>query len=111
MAESAEQAYIASAAMYEVGAGGVTLEAVYTWSKRWAEAEADGAALAIREKAFLAHRERMSLLKDKVEFKYKQALPGGEKDKYYASRYYFAEADSLLRNCAKRANIIQITNP
>src|SRR5215475_6571763 len=63
MIDNARQAYVASIAMYDVGAGGVTLESVYLWSKRWAEAQAEGEPLKVREKAFLAHRERMELLK------------------------------------------------
>ena len=63
MIDNARQAYVASVAMYDVGAGGVTLESVYLWSKRWAEAQADGALLKVREKSYLEHRERMSLIK------------------------------------------------
>ena len=104
MIDNARQAYVASVAMYDVGAGGVTLESVYLWSKRWAEAEADGALLKVREKSYLEHRERMSLLKNKVEAKHKAAAAGGEQDKYIASLYYLAEAESLLRKCVKRDN-------
>ena len=103
MIDNARQAYVASVAMYDVGAGGVTLESVYLWSKRWAETEADGALLKVREKSYLEHRERMSLLKDKMEAKHKAAA-GGEVDKYFSSIYYLAEAESLLRKCVNRDN-------
>jgi hypothetical protein len=48
----------------------------------------------------------MSLLEDKVEAKHKAAAGGGEEDKYFASLYYLAEAESLLRKCVKRDNQI-----
>ena len=104
MIDNARHAYMESVAMYDDRAGGITLESVYLWSKRWAEAQADGVPLEIREKAFLAHRERMELLKKKVDAKHKAAAAGGEEDKYCASHYYFAEAESLLGKCANQAN-------
>jgi hypothetical protein len=100
MIDAAHKAFEASSAMYEVGAGGVTLEGVYTWSRRWAEAGADGAAPNVRHKAYLAHSLRMNQLHDKVEAKYKAAAIGGEKDKYWASFYYKAEAEQMLKKDA-----------
>jgi len=102
MNDAAQKAYEASAAMYEVGAGGVTLEAVYTWSRRWAETEADGATPAESRKTLLAHRDRMKTLNEKVTAKYQTGAVGGEKDKYQASRFYLAEAESWLLKNAKK---------
>jgi hypothetical protein len=102
MIDAAQKAYEASAAMYDVGAGGVTLEAVYTWSKRWAEAEADVATPAESRKALLGHRDRMKTLNEKVTAKYQTGAAGGEKDRYYASQFYLAEAEFWLLKNAKK---------
>jgi hypothetical protein len=96
MIDAAGKALEASAALYEVGAGGVTLEGVYSWSRRWADAQADGAAKGEQVKAFIAHRDRMQKLFEKVKGKFDSGVAGGERDKYEAARYYAAEADCLL---------------
>src|SRR5262245_8816131 len=92
MIDAAGKAFEASAAMYEVGAGGVTLEGVYTWSRRWADASPKGEQL----KAYTAHRDRMKDLLEKVKAKFDTGVAGGTKDRYEAARYYAAEADYLL---------------
>jgi hypothetical protein len=92
MIDAAGEAYEASAAMYDVGAGDVTLEGVYTWSRRWADAAPKGEQL----KAYTAHRDRMKNLLAKVKAKFETGLAGGTKDRYAAARYYAAEADYLL---------------
>jgi len=96
MVETAQKTYEASRAMWNVGAGGVTLEAAYIWSKRWADAEADGAAPGARRKAYLAHAQRMKQLNDIISVKHQVAAVGGEEDKLQATRYYLAEAEYLL---------------
>jgi len=96
MTETAEKAYEASMAMWGVGAGGVTLEAVYTWSRRWAEAEADGVGPEARRKAYAAHLLRMRKIREMVGIKHDQAVAGGEEDKFQAARYYLAEAEYWL---------------
>lgn len=96
MIDAASKAFEAVAALYDIGAGGVTLEGVYTWSRRWADAQADGAPKGDRVKAYMAHRDRMKQLLDKVKRKFETGLAGGEKDKYEAARYYVAEAEYLL---------------
>jgi len=92
MIDAAGNAFEASAALYEVGAGGVTLEGVYIWSRRWADAAPKGEQL----KAYTAHRDRMKNLLDKVKVKFDTGVAGGTKDRYEAARYYAAEADYLL---------------
>jgi len=96
MIDAAENASEASAALHEIGAGGVTLEGVYTWSRRWADAQALDAPKGEQMKAYMAHRDRMKLLFLKVKAKHDTGVAGGEKDKYEAARYYAAEANSLL---------------
>src|SRR5262245_41442982 len=100
MIDAAGKAYEAAITMYEIGTGGATSEAVYTWSRRWADAEANGAPRAEQVKVFMAHRDRMKKLLEKVNVKFKIGLDGGEKDKYEAARYYAAEADYLLLKMA-----------
>ena len=96
MIDAAEHAYEASAALYEVGAGGVTLEGVYTWSRRWADAQAEGAPLGEQVKTNMAHRDRMKTLFDRVKRRFDNGIVGGERDKYEAARYYVAEAECRL---------------
>ena len=96
MIDAAGNASEASSALYELGAGGVTLEGVYIWSRRWADAQALDAPLSEQVKAYRAHRDRMKLLFAKVKTKHDTAGAGGEKDKYEAARYYLAEANSRL---------------
>ena len=100
MIDAAGKAYEAAIAMYEVGAGGVTSESLYTWSRRWTDAQADGAPRAEQVKFFMAHRDRMKKLLENVNAKFRNGLNGGEKDKYEAARYYAAEADYLLLKMA-----------
>jgi len=99
MFDAAEKAYEASAAMYEVGAGGVTLEGVYTWSRRWADAAPKGEQL----RAYAAHRDRMKNLLDSMKMKFDKGVAGGTKDRYEAARYYAAEADYLLLKMTSNA--------
>lgn len=96
MIETAQKACEASTALWGVGAGGVTLEAVYTWSRRWAEAEADGASPEARHKAYAAHLLRMRKIREIVGMKHDQAVAGGEEDRFQAARYYLAEAEYWL---------------
>jgi len=96
MIDAAGNASEASAALYEVGAGGVTLEGVYIWSRRWADAQALDAPKGEQVKAYMAHRDRMKLLFAKVKAKFDTGVAGGTKDRYEAARYYLAEANSLL---------------
>jgi len=96
MIEAAGKAYEASCALWQVGAGEVTVEAIYTWSRRWAEAEAEGAAAADQLKAYTLHRDRMRNLLATVSDRRTQGLNGGQEDRYQAARYYLAEADYLL---------------
>jgi hypothetical protein len=96
MIDAAQKAYEASLALWSVGAGGVTFESVYTWSRRWADAQADGADRGKQVKAYMAHRDRMNSLHDFVKKKSEIGAAGGERDKYEAAKYYAAEAEHLL---------------
>jgi hypothetical protein len=100
MIDAAGKAYEAAIAMYDVGAGGITSEAIYTWSRRWADAEASGAPRAEQVKVFMAHCDRMKKLLEKVSLKFQNGFNGGEKDKVEAARYYATEADYLLLKTA-----------
>jgi len=95
MIDSAHRAYEASAASWEA-VNGATVEGVYTWSRRWADAEADGAPKGEQVKACMAHRDRMKKALVTVGKLHDAGEVGGEKDKWEAARYYVAEADYLL---------------
>jgi len=96
MVDAARDASEKIAACYDIGALSVTLEDVYTWSRRWADAQADGAPKGEQVKAYMAHRDRMKLLFAKVKRKHDDGVVGGENPRYEAARYYAAEATYLL---------------
>jgi hypothetical protein len=95
MVEAAQKAYEASMAMWQVGAGGVTLEGIYTWSRRWAEAAAEGARPGDRLHAYMLHCDRMRDLLRAITDKHNEGIPGGELDKFEAAKFYLAEAEYL----------------
>lgn len=95
MADVAAKTYEATAASYEMGTE--IMANVYVWSRRWLDAERALATSDREELAALkAHRERMKLLMRKVRALYVTGSKGGEAEKYYASRYYLAEANAWL---------------
>ena len=96
MIDAAGEASETVTACYDIGAAGVTLEEVYTWSRRWADAQADGAPKGEQVKAYMAHRDRMKKLFDKVKRRHDDGVVGGEKPRYEAAQYYAAEATYLL---------------
>jgi len=96
MIDAAVKASEAVTVLYDIGAGGVTLEGVYTWSRRWADAQGDGAPKGEQVKAYMAHRDRMKKLFDKVKRRHDDGVVGGEKPRYEAAQYYAAEATYLL---------------
>ncbi|HET6881439.1 MAG TPA: hypothetical protein VFI31_14850 [Pirellulales bacterium] len=95
MAVAAEKTYQATAAGYDMGTE--VLANVYVWSRRWLDAERKLAKNEAEDLVALkAHRERMKLLMTKVRALFNLGAKGGEQERYFATRYYLAEANALL---------------
>jgi hypothetical protein len=95
MIDTAEMAWKASRSAYD--AGTTAMDPVYTWSQHWLHASLAGAAnQKQRLTAYLAHRERMQDLFNKVEALHQARSKGGEANKYFAAKFYLAEADMWL---------------
>ena len=95
MVAAAEKTYEAAAAGYD--AGTATTADVYTWSRRWAVSER-GLAETKRDEAaaLMGHWRRMGRLNSKVEALWRNGVRGGENEKYFATKYYLAEAELML---------------
>jgi beta-lactamase regulating signal transducer with metallopeptidase domain len=95
MLEAAKKAYEATAAGYD--AGTAPLPDLYVWSRRWLEAERNLAkTLKDQRSALMQHWDRMSVTHRKVAAMYFAGSKGGEVEKYYATKFYLAEAEMWL---------------
>lgn len=95
MLEAAAKTYEATAAGYD--AGTAPGQDVYIWSRRWLDAERSLAKNDHHQLAALtAHWERMHTLYRKIEALYRHGSKGGEAEKYFAMRFYVAEAELFL---------------
>jgi beta-lactamase regulating signal transducer with metallopeptidase domain len=95
MLEAAAKTYEATAAGYD--AGTAPGQDVYVWSRRWLDAERSLAKNNRDQLAALtAHWERMRALYRRVEALYRHGSKGGELEKYFALRFYVAEAELFL---------------
>jgi len=109
----AAHAYEATKASYEVGTS--VMADVYVWSRRWLDAERNLAQTDADEIASLrAHRERMKNLFLKVNALFMFRVKGAEPPKFFAAKYYLAEADVWLaaaksRDAAKPAPIKNVS--
>lgn len=94
-AEAAEKAYECYLSSYD--AGTAVSSDVYTWSRHWAEAERALAKDKDAERAALKdHRDRMERLFRKVNALYREGVKGGEAERFYAAKFYLAEAEVWL---------------
>ncbi len=101
MVDDAAKAYEASKASYDVGTE--VMSNVYVWSRRWLEAERALAQTDEEEIAALrAHRERMRRLFLLINAFYTAGTRGGETPKFFATKYYLAEADVWLAAAKNR---------
>jgi hypothetical protein len=102
MLEAAKKTYEATNAGYY--AGTAPGPDVYVWSRRWLEAER---SLAKNDRdqlaALTAHWERMQSLYKRVERLYRAGSKGGESEKYFALRFYVAEAELFLADAGGAA--------
>jgi hypothetical protein len=82
-AEAAQATYEQAAKQFEAGTG--TVEAVYSWSVRWMNAQAD------KQAAARDHLTRMKALEEKVKTRVDSGMsPAADKS---AALYYRAEAE------------------
>ncbi|HUY90131.1 MAG TPA: hypothetical protein VMV10_15445 [Pirellulales bacterium] len=95
MLDAAQKTHEAVNAGYD--AGTATAPEVYAWSLRWAGAERKLAKTKRDEiAALMAHWRRMANLHAKIEALWRAGARGGENEKYYAAKYYLAEAELML---------------
>ena len=93
--DAAQKTHEAVRAGYD--AGTATDSDVYLWSLRLAGAERKLAQTQRDEiAALMAHWRRMANLHAKIEALWRNGSRGGENEKYYAAKYYLAEAELLL---------------
>ncbi|HVA47739.1 MAG TPA: M56 family metallopeptidase [Pirellulales bacterium] len=103
MAAAAAKTFEATRASYDVGTE--VMSNVYVWSRRWLEAERALAETDAQELAALrAHRQRMKQLMLKVRAFYVTGSRGGEEPKFYATKFYLAEADAWLESAKNRGH-------
>lgn len=103
MSYTAAKAYEATAAGYDVGTE--ILANVHLWSRRWLEAERALAETDAEEIAAIqAHRQRMKLLLRKVKALNDHGVKGGEQEKFFAAKYYLAEANAWLTAARHRGD-------
>ena len=95
MLEAAKNTLEATKAGYD--AGTAPMPDVYVWSQRVAEAER---ALAKNKRdeiaALMGHWRRMGTLHGKVGALYRAGSKGGEAERFFATKYYLAEAELRL---------------
>ncbi len=95
MLEAAKKTYEATAAGYD--AGTAPLADLFIWSRHWLEAEQKLAdSKAERQAALLGHWQRMKIAHRKVAQLYRAGSKGGEDEKYFATKFYLAEAELWL---------------
>jgi beta-lactamase regulating signal transducer with metallopeptidase domain len=95
MIDAAKKAFSASQAAYD--AGTITMDNVYVWSRHWLQASLAGATnQKQRLDGYLDHRARMMQLFKKTSALFHAGSKGGEADKYYATKFYVAEAETWL---------------
>jgi len=98
LVEAAKKAYEAKAAAYESGLTN-DVEALYSWSRRWMEAELHSAAKEDdRIAAYTAHLDRMKPLAEKIAVRMQAGARGGTPDNQDAANYFVAEAKTWVRN-------------
>lgn len=101
MEETAAKTYEATKASYDMGTE--IMANLYVWSRRWLDAERALTKTDAEELAALrAHRERMKKLMMKVRALYATGSKGGEAERFFASKYYLAEADTWLAAAKNR---------
>lgn len=95
MTDDAAKTYVATKAGYDVGTA--MMSEVYVWSRRWLDAERAMATSDAEDiSAVRAHRERMKQLMLKVRALYITGTKGGEMEKFFATKFYVAEADAWV---------------
>ena len=95
MLEAAKKTYEATAAGYD--AGTAPLADLFIWSRHWLQAEQKLAkAKAERQAALLGHWQRMKKTNEKVAALYRAGSKGGELERYFATKFYLAEAELWL---------------
>jgi beta-lactamase regulating signal transducer with metallopeptidase domain len=101
MVAEAERTYEATSAHFNVGYG--TPDELYVWSNRWRLAATRAANnQQQREIAYQEHLDRMKQLQASVKALYDANAKGGEPAKYFATRFYVAEAELLLLEAKER---------
>ena len=85
MVQASQKAYESTLAAYR--AGDADIEDVYTWSKRWMNAD--------HKSSRVDHLTRMVELHQHVAKLHREDRRGGEATRYYATLYYVAEAQAL----------------
>jgi hypothetical protein len=95
MLEAAKKTYGAIA--FGNDAGTAAFADLYTWSRRWLEA-AKSIAKSDQEQlaALREHRERVNRIHQQIAALHRAAAKGGEDEKFYATKYYLAEAELWL---------------
>jgi hypothetical protein len=99
MIDTATKAFQANQAAYDVGR--VDLGQLYSWSRRWLDAESLGAAAQERQQAAQRHLERMQALHRRVTPLYEGGRVGGESENFHATEYFVAEAKLILDRSAQ----------
>ncbi|HWB09622.1 MAG TPA: M56 family metallopeptidase [Pirellulales bacterium] len=101
MVDDAANTYQATMTAYMVGEA--IMADVYVWSRRWLDAERAIANTEADEIAALRdHRERMKRLFLQVNALYTDGVRGGERPKFFATKYYLHEADVWLAAAKNR---------
>jgi beta-lactamase regulating signal transducer with metallopeptidase domain len=95
MINDAKTTFRATQAAYD--AGTVSMEPLYTWSRKWLQATLDVTAKRDeRLAAYQEHRDRMKQLYNEVHAKFLVGAKGGEAERNYAAKFYLAEANLWL---------------
>ena len=104
MLKEAAEAYDAYEANYY--AERALLHEVYDWSVRWMESQRLlSHTTQEHRKAVRAHLDRMTKLAKQIDALFRVGARGGERTKYYASRFYVAEAKHKLAAIREAARV------